>query len=240
MKYAAITSMNKTYFEHCGEAMLESYRQRWSSIPLYLYNEDFEYKSKNVVNVGWNLGIEYENFQSRWSSERKVTTFAKKGFSIIHAMHNVECDRLIWLDADTVCARPIHGQLLDLISPDNVLSTHFGVVHNHEGKDYFSCETGFFILNKRHPKFKQFRAKYTEIYTKDRTENLRRFYDGEVYGETVRQIDADYLELNPGQRHKTPIPRSVVAPYIEHYKAGVKDNITNQMLKDKHSIQDEI
>jgi len=238
MKYAVITSMNKKYFDHCGEAMLESYRQNWD-VPLYLYNEEFSYKGKNVTNMGFNLGREFEEFQHRWNSNSKITTFSKKGFSIIHAMNNIDCDRLIWLDADNICKRHMHEQLLDLISPDRILSTHFGVVHQHEGKDYFSCETGFFILNKKHSQFNDFKNTYTEIYTCDKTENLRRFYDGEVYGETVNQIDAEYLELNQGHIHKTPIPRSILAPYIQHYKAGLKDNYNNDTLKEKHEIADE-
>ena len=31
-------------------------------------------------------------------------------------------------------------------------------------------------------------------------------------------------DLNPG-KHKTPISRSVIAPYLAHYKAGLKDSI---------------
>ena len=33
------------------------------------------------------------------------------------------------------------------------------------------------------------------------------------------------LDLNAGHTHKTPIPRSVIGPYISHYKAGLKDSI---------------
>lgn len=241
MKYAAITSMNQKYYDHCGQAMLQSYSQHWAKqIPLFLYNEGLDVKAKNTHLMGWNLGIEYDKFQERWKENNKVTTFAKKGFSIIHAMYHVDCDRLIWLDADTICTRKIHLQLLDLIAPDNVLSSHFGVYHNQDDKKYFSCETGFFIINKHHPKFKQFRDTYTEIYTKDQTENIRRFYDGEVYGETVRRIDAEYMELNPSPDIRTPIPRSIISPYVEHYKAGLKDNYNNNILKDKHSITDEV
>ena len=38
------------------------------------------------------------------------------------------------------------------------------------------------------------------------------------------------MELNPGQKHKTPIPRSVMAPYIKHYKAGAKELYTSESL----------
>jgi hypothetical protein len=231
MRYVAITSMDEKYYNHCGRVMIGSYSSHFfRNIPLYVYNEgNFTFKSKNTYAAGWNLGLEYDKFSERWSNKNeRVHTFSKKAFSIIHAMYNVECDRLIWLDADTHFTDDFPKQLLDLISPDDTLSTHFGVKHNVDEQEFFSCETGFFILNKRHELFEEFRETYTNIYINDEYENLRRFYDGEVYGETVsRLIDcgAKMLELNPGQVHKTPIPRSIIAPYVSHYKAGLKDKI---------------
>lgn len=225
--------MNYEYFNNYGRVMAKSYSSRFNKeIPLMLYNEDnFRVKFKNVFPVGWNLGEEYEKFQYRWAENKKVTTFAKKGFSIIHAMNTFDCDRLIWIDADAVISSYIPELLLNLMSPDDVLSTHFGVKHQWDESPTgyaFSCETGFFILNKRHPMFEDFKTIYTDIYVKDRTENLRRFYDGEVYGETVRILEgmgAKMMELNPGQIRKTPISRSIISPYLTHNKAGLKEAI---------------
>lgn len=227
--------MNAHYYEHSGKVMIKSYSEYFdSNIPLYVYNEDaIPFKIKNVNSVPWQLGADYTKFQKRWTTNSKVRGFAKKAFSIIHAMNNIECDRLIWLDADTIVTRNVLLQLLELIAPDDVLSTHYGVVHpwpseNDETRTAFSCETGFFILNKQHESFNKFREIYTDMYVNDRFENIRRFYDGEVYGETVRLLSNDgvkMLELNPGNIHKTPIPRSILAPYISHSKAGLKDTI---------------
>jgi hypothetical protein len=69
--------------------------------------------------------------------------------------------------------------------------------------------------------------------------NLRRFYDGEVYGAVVKEMvshGAYIMELNPEHRHRTPIPRSVMAPYIMHYKAGAKDPFTSEELLKNHGI----
>jgi len=225
-KYVAFTSMDKNYYDHCGRAMLRSYKKYWSEIlKLFVYNEDgFEVKVKTVTPVGWNLGPEYHRFMKRHVND-KVLTFGKKGFTIIHAMQNLEAEKLIWLDADTIIEDILNQQLLELISPDDVLSTHFSVWHEKDGITYHSCETGFFILNKKHPGYNEFCQTYKSIYENDKTDGLRRFYDGEVYGKTVELMEAKghkMMNLNPG-RHKTPIPRSVLAPYITHYKAGLKE-----------------
>lgn len=239
MKCVAITSMNFEYFNNYGRVMAKSYSTRFNKdIPLIIYNEDgFSPKLKNVYTAGWDLGDEFTKFQNRWTENKKVTTFSKKGFSIIHAMNNIDCDRLIWIDADAVIEHYIPELLLKLISPDDVLSTHFGVKHLWEESPTgyaFSCETGFFILNKKHSMFEDFKKVYTDIYVNDRTTNLRRFYDGEVYGETVRIMEglgAKMMELNPGHIHKTPISRSILTPYLSHNKASMKESVDYQQLE---------
>jgi hypothetical protein len=242
MKYACITSMNQRYYNHCGKAMLQTYKKFWSHLmPLYVYKEDdFEIKVNTINELPWNLGPEYSSFQTRHSNER-IKTFAKKGFSIIHAMDNIDASRIIWIDADVMIVDEINMQLLNLITPDNVLSTHFSVWHEQDGVTYHSCETGFFILNTQHTGYKEFCDTYKDIYFNDKTEGLRRFYDGEVYGKTVELMELkgyDMLNLNLAH-HKTPIPRSVLSPYIEHYKAGLKDSVSNEQLLTDLNIQDE-
>jgi hypothetical protein len=228
IKYVAVTSMNEKYYDICGRAMLRSYKKYWSHIiPLYVYNEDdFTIKIDTIKPMGWNLGKEYQKFQERHTNE-KVKKFSKKGFSIIHAMDNIEADRIIWLDADVILKRTMHLQLLDLISDESTLSTHYSVWHENNDTIYHSCETGFFILNKNHTGFNDFRATYKNIYYNDVTAGLRRFYDGEIYGKTVEIMqDKEHkmINLNPS-RHKTPISRSLLDPYLTHFKAGLKDRV---------------
>ena len=237
------TSMNKEYFNHCGKAMLESFIKCYRKKQINLYNEDnFQPMMEKVKLKGWNLGFQYNDFQERWKNDNKrVKQFAKKGFSIIHAMNTISADRIVWLDADTIIKAPFHPHLIEILCPSNVLSVHLGVHHAVGDKKYFSCETGFFILNKTHPMFKRFKSVYADIYFNDKKDDLRRFYDGEVYGKTVEILQAEgaeMLDLNPEQRHKTPIPRSLLAPYISHNKAGIKDDLTNEILEEIYSLKE--
>jgi len=81
---------------------------------------------------------------------------------------------------------------------------------------------------------------YKTIYENDITHDLRRFYDGEVYGKTVEHMKSTYkvLNLNTG-KFKTPIPRSVLAPYIDHLKAGAKDDFTNEKIEKLYNLESE-
>ena len=235
--FTLITSMDKEYYNHCGKAMLQSYKRHATNIgTLYVYNEQlFEPKVKGVEKAGWNLGSEFVKFHRRHTNS-KIKTFSKKAFPIIDAMDRFKCDRLVWVDADCIFVNNMPRMLLELISPDDVLSTHFSVWHQKNDKEYHSCETGFFILNKNHSGYREFCDLYADIYYNDRDKelDLRRFYDGEVYGKCVEIMEAKghkMLNLNPA-KHKTPISRSVIAPYIEHYKAGLKDKVDFATLQD--------
>jgi len=227
MRYAAITSMDKNYYNRCGKNFLSSFKKNnWGDImPLYVYNEDnFDFNDTSFVSMGWNLGKDYNNFQARHKNNR-VKTFSKKGFSIIHAMENIDCDILIWLDADTVVKQKI--DILDKIISEEHLSAHFSVWHEKEAIKYHSCETGFFMLNKNHKGFKNFMKTYKDIYVNDKIEGMRRFYDGEVYGKTIQlMIEKGHSvnNLNPAA-HKTPMSRSILKEYIVHNKAGLKDRV---------------
>jgi hypothetical protein len=207
--------MNQQYYDLCGKQMIDSYLKH-SNIPLYVYNEDFDIPG--VVNQGWNLGDEYNKFQQRWSGKQRIQTFAKKAYSIIHALNHINADYIFWFDADTILTKDFDKKIIKQLANKH-LSAHFGVMHN----GHYSCETGFFVLNCNHPEFKDFKNQYTDIYNNDDYKNLRRFYDGDVYGYVVDQLQklgTPMLELNPNpNKYKTPIKRSILAEYLKHYKS---------------------
>jgi len=240
-KIVCITSMSQEYYDHVGMSCIETFIEFWpDNIELYVYNEDIAKprKKKRVHYVSWDTVSEMHNRYAERTENKGAVKFAKKAYPIIHAMKNIECDRLIWLDADSYSTRKINLQLLELISPIDVLSTHFGVKHHwpseaDPNRMSFSCETGFFMLNKTHPMFSAFANRYEEYYEKDLGYNLRRFYDGEVYGAVVNEMSdagVKMLDLNPNHEIKSPIPRSVIGEYISHMKAGLKDSMSNEKI----------
>lgn len=243
MKVGCVTSMNRTYYDHCGKAMCYSFQKNWlcEDFELHVYNEDsFQIDIDGIITAGWNLGEEYEKFQQRHKNS-KVKKFAKKGFSIIHALEHMQkdYDRIVWLDADLMLKSPMSVDVIDMLCPDDTLSAHFGVIHKKEEKKYFSCETGFFILNCNHSDFNKFLDTYKSIYINDDIDNLRRFYDGEVYGEAVQRLNHNtkMKELNPNYKYKTPIGHSILNTYVSHLKAGLKYNYDNNNLLEHYNLK---
>ena len=104
---------------------------------MYCYNEQlFDPKVKGVKTAGWMLGEEFIKFQRRHTNN-KIKGFAKKAFPIIDATEKFsDHDRLLWVDADAVFTENFPRLLTELIAPDDVLSTHFSVWHEKDGKEY--------------------------------------------------------------------------------------------------------
>lgn len=225
-KIAVITSFNSHYYDLIGKFCVGSFIKNWpADIKLTCYVEEMSIEQHNKINqIDFSeLPPTYFEFmESKYKN--RVKTFAKKGYSIIHAMENLDCDLLIWIDSDVVTHTPVTNKFLEELCSDKTLASFMGVWHEFEGKDYFSCESSFFILNKKHKNFPAFSKRYREYYDNRLTENLRRFYDGEVLGATIKDLEhlGGMRELNPNF-HKTPMPRIELNDHFSHLKAGLKE-----------------
>jgi len=172
-----------------------------------------------------NLDPQYHIFQHTKGIGGQERKFAKKAFSFIHAMYNSTADRIIWLDADVLTQKSLPKDLLLSVLPNYVLSTHMGVTYTtmKDGTPgrWFVPETGFFAVNRLHEKFNDFRHLYRKRYVEHDSENLRRFYDNDVYGYVFESLSAEGLDLCKDfiKPYKTPLKHTVLGPYLSHYKA---------------------
>jgi len=232
-----ITSFNRSYYDRIGKYCVDTFDKYWpENIEMVCYTEDMDFESsKRVSNIDFsNMPTEYWSFQNS-NHKSGVKKFAKKAYSIIHAMENLDADRLIWIDADCHTRTDFSHELIADLCPDDTLGTFMGVYHRKDGKTYFSAETGFFILNLNHIGFKSFAKRYRQYYDQNLAANLRRFYDGEVFGATVldcKEFKFNDLTANFTKQYKTPLKRTILGQYLDHYKAkGTKGKfIANKIL----------
>lgn len=225
-----ITSFNDHYYDMIGKACVESWIKHWpKELKLTCYVEEFSIPEHDrIKQISFDqLPKSYFDFQKSDENDR-VKVFAKKAYSVIHAMENSNADRIIWLDADVISKKDIDIKFLKSLCPDDVLATFMGVRHHKiRGDDtsplMFSAETGFFIVNTRHAKFKEFAARYREYYDNHLSQNLRRFYDGDVFGAVIEEFRktskvndlCSAIEKSP----KTPLKHLELGQYIQHFKA---------------------
>ena len=218
-----ITSFNQTYYDRIGRNAVSSYLEHWST-PLTVYAEQCEldkHRRLNVIDFD-ALGEQYRDFQSDESISQRCKTFAKKAFSVIHAMYNSQADWLVWLDADVLTKRADPAMILsDMLKP-NYLAMYMGVRYtDHRGINWLVPETGLFAVNLRHADSRRFREEYRRRYLRRNFEDLRRSYDNDVFGAVVTQIPSQYLDLcqDLTKPYKTPLKHTVLGEYLHHYKA---------------------
>lgn len=230
-KIVTITSFNEKYYKHIGKYCVASWLEYFpKDYQLVCYVEECNIEHNNrITQIPFTeLGESYFDFQKSKYKDR-VKVFSKKGYSIIHAMENTDADFIIWIDADVITHSKVTEEFLKSICLPDVLATFMGVHHPRDKNDpdselMFSCESSVFVLNKNHQSFESFAQRYREYYDKRLTQNLRRFYDGEVLGATIKDFSkAKMNDLNEEKGHKTPMPRTVLAECFMHFKAGLKD-----------------
>ena len=231
MKIKVITSFDEKYYNLIGKECVDTWLEYWpQELSLTCYVENFRLdNTKRIEQIDFDqLPSEYFEFQKSKFNDR-VKIFSKKAYSVIHAFENLDADRIIWVDADVITFDKIPLIFLENLCPNDTLATFMGV-HHHKIKDdepsplMFSGETGFFILNKTHAGFKEFANRYKEYYNKRITENLRRFYDGEVFGAVVEEFKDKYkffdLASTTGKKAKSPLKYTELGQkYIRHYKS---------------------
>lgn len=229
MNIDVITSFNQLYYDRIGHACVESWLKFWPEhTTLIVYTEDMTWSAPQRVQTRdfSVLGQDYVNFQNS-DEKNRAKTFAKKAYSFIHACKNTTADRLIWLDADVISQEPIPFSVLAALCNDQQLSAYMPV--NHDG--YFSAETGVVCMNPRHSAFESFVQRYADRYNNHIKQDLRRFYDGEVFGAVVKEIPADYNNLCQGLKkdYKSPMKHTALGQYLTHYKSKhSKDDFQDQ------------
>jgi hypothetical protein len=89
-------------------------------------------------------------------------------------------------------------------------------------------ETGFYITNTRHYYFEDFVNRYREYYVRGYGAELRRFYDGDVFGAVVNEFQKHGNIFNDlgNRKHNTIFKHTVLAEYMTHYKGKVKKSDT--------------
>jgi len=230
MNITVITSFNKDYYERIGSACVQSWLQHWhADIEMHCYVEGFRMEHQaRIRQIDFeDLCDGYRAFQAS-DLKPRVKTFAKKAYSVMHAMEHARCDRLVWIDADTITTAPVDHKEIEDLCPHGVCATFMGVYHHLDKNDQtsalmFSAETGFFILNPNHPGFARFSRRYREYYDGRLQQGLRRFYDGEVFGAVVNDLKhtmefRDLCATLP-KAYNSPLRHTPVGRFLVHHKS---------------------
>lgn len=230
-----LTSFDQRYWETIGRDSVLSWQQHWPKpLELICYVEGFTMPPQPRCRVrDWKvLGPAYQAFQLSDEGGR-VKIFAKKAYCVMHQWRESRADRMIWVDADVMTHADIPFTFLESLCDDHTLVTYMGVNHVSQDRRYHSAESGVFVVNLRHPLFGEFADRYEQRYNQHLSEDLRRFYDGEVLGAVCQEFSARTqvrdLCANLGKDYKTPIRHTILGQYLHHHKSKhSKEDWVNQ------------
>ena len=248
-KIVCITSMDKTYYDNIGKLMIESWSARWpEDAELLVYQEGFEIdKFDRVTGVSWE-----ENCYDDWlkfsikAKSGPCIKFAKKGYTMISAMEKVDCDLLIWCDADTLTYQEFPKEKILSILPSNKLiaffDTYYQQTKKYSEEEYLdlnrmrsAAESGFVIIDKRHKHFQDYLNEYKKLYNSPEPHpDVGPWFDGNVCAVAathLREFVEDLSKLRTRSKTQTPINNCWIGEYVRHKKAKLKHSLNYEQFK---------
>jgi hypothetical protein len=224
-----ITSFNQLYYDLIGRDSVNSFLEHWpEELSLTCYVEEFKLPVQaRIQQIDFSkLDPDYKKYQKDTSLNQSMKKFAKKAYSVMHAMHASKADWIIWVDADVITVQSLPIELLQRVLRPGHLSAYMGVNYITDKSGYpgnwLVPETGFFAVNTRHEDFAAFRAEYCRRYHQRDQSGLRRFYDNDVFGAALLAVpNAQVFDLceSFGKKYKTPLRHTILGDHLIHYKA---------------------
>jgi hypothetical protein len=155
-----------------------------NDINLELYAEEFIPEIKNrrlIVNSMPNVLRRWNDYIALRDTKKKtkMAKFWLKSFVVIDAIKNTKEDILIWLDSDVITHKEISKDFLYSLLPEDTLLCDIPALGSLKDKE---SETGFCMLNMKHPMIRRFLKEYESYYnTKDALSTLPRDIDSSVW-----------------------------------------------------------
>ena len=138
MKIDVMTSFSKAYYDHVGKHSITSWLEYWPKdvqMLAYVENCKLEHNDRITQIDIADLDQEFYGFMRDPDVKSRIKTFAKKGYSWVHAVQNSTADYLIWLDADVMTKQPVTKEFLEQQCDPNLLATFMGVWYDGKRDD---------------------------------------------------------------------------------------------------------
>jgi len=218
--------MSADYFNLIGRHMLTSWLTYWpADFSIIVYTEDtIDFDHPRVIFESLDsMETAYHDFQaSPMKLEKRTKTFAKKAWPIMKHLHN-NSGKLIWLDADVITHNYVTEQWLDHLMLPEHFSAHLGVPQS----EYYSVETGFFIINLENQFKNNFLNEYQRIYYEKDFTGIKKPFDGDVFGKVITFLKNrpgfSFRELNVKYKTRLSPFDYVFRSRMKHYKASRKE-----------------
>lgn len=170
-----VTSFSEKYYEKVGQYTLPTW-SKLSGKKLVLSDRGFVPSGYTDIEFVDSSVAFLPNDPYLLSSGKKLK-FWRKGMCVAWAARNVTTDYMLWLDSDVKVFSDLPYERV--LPGDDILSTLICADNRH-------AETGFVLINRKHPEFENWVKSYRNAWYDGTIETLYAPWDGFVYWETMR------------------------------------------------------
>lgn len=246
-KIVAITTSHKSGYEQYGKKMSITFDRFWpDNCELLYFVEDFipdvSLKKVQFLNIS-QFSDKLNQFKQRHKNNRmahgetrieseksdvglgfrwNAVRFSHKAYVITEAAATIDCDLLIWLDADTFTFKEVPQEFLDNLLDDEYVA--------YLGRDHLYTETGFLAFNVKHQFNHKFMQKFQDLYNNDTIFELKEWHDCECF-DTIRKkmtkqgkIKTKNLNIHDGIVNH-PFINSELGDFMDHLKGDSRKSI---------------
>lgn len=217
-----VTTVHLAGFEQYGYRWIESIKN-WPKAEFLMYAEDFATEAvicRRVEDLPRLVAFKerYANYvPPNW--EFDIVRFANKVFAAYDAFYDYD-GLCVWLDADCVTFQKLPKAFLEKQLPKGA----FMSVLRRAG---FHTETGFWLMDGKHPEKKAFLDTWVKWFEGDAFKELVQWHDCTTLDATLKLFEKDNrIEVHnlSGEWSKDmhPMARIELGRYIDHCKGNRK------------------
>lgn len=225
-----VSTMNEEYYNGMGQVMIKTWLEFFpSNYCLHLYLEDFtlDIQDDRLIIEDWNdVNSLFEEWDKiNYNTNDRSKKFTKKALSQIAAWRKLQSGKMLWVDADIVFLNPVPVDMFDKVLGNYPLGSW--------GESQF--ESGTVFMNLDHPDFLAIKDQYENIYCRTKTlPEGEKWFDGELLGWACVAAGRKHRDLwcfCDYKKTSTPMNRSWIGEYMQHFKAKRKNNLKEELIK---------
>ena len=209
----AVTSFSRKLYESYAHRLIAS-AAKWPT-RISIYSEDkLPFAHVDLNRVCPKLAAFQAKCPPAPSYHFDAARFATKVFAFCHAAWNAD-DLVFWLDADIVMHEQITIEFLRGLLPEGFYAGYFG-------REGLYTETGFHMVDARHPANRAFLEEFRKVYLDGTIFRLPQWHDCMAYDfvrEQFEQAGVKFHNLSGEfSNHPHPIVMSPLGEFLDHTK----------------------
>jgi hypothetical protein len=199
-----ITAFNDTLYREYAHRFIDSFPK---GLDLTVYSET-------------DLPIPYTELTEKQFAykhrDRPVTSYKYDGVrfhwkvqAVNRAVNELECDSVVWIDADTTFLKPLTQQWID----DNIATEH---IMSYMGRVNYYSEMGLIYFNCKHPNTKPYIQEVWNYYVTDKIWDLQENHDSYLfdYVRVKREFENNWQFRNLAEHITHKVPGGHIAVHL--------------------------